>query len=219
MGEVKPDKRPKIQPLSLCLARGTSIALFSGGSNQGVKDTEPRLLEQPNNTNFTTSCLFACAPRLKSRKVGSMKKQALWTTLVLFGIFASATVSTHAQSGHAIRANVPFDFIVGEKTIPAGHITAHGMSSANSGPVLIQNVDQGKLTLRVGRQLMRTSESDQCKLVFRRYGNRYYLAEIWTPGYKAWEVMKSKEEKSLERENRLVKNFRPTLVVATATRN
>ena len=148
-----------------------------------------------------------------------MKKQALWMTLVLVGIFALAPVSTHAQTGHGVRANVPFDFIVGDKTIPAGHIIAHGMSSANGGPLLIQNVDQGKLTLRVGRQLLRTSESDQCKLVFRRYGNRYYLAEIWMPGYKAWEVIKSKEEKSLERENRSVKNFRSTLVVAAATRD
>lgn len=146
-----------------------------------------------------------------------MKKQVLWMTLILT-MFASAAVTTQAQAAHGLRANVPFDFVVGDKTIPAGHVSVNGVSAAGSGPLAIRNFDQGELATRAGRPILAADDSDQCKLVFRKYGTRYYLAEIHIPGYKAWEVMKSKEERSLEREMRVVKNFQASQVVAAATR-
>jgi hypothetical protein len=145
-----------------------------------------------------------------------MKKEILWMPLILIAMFATATVSTRAQTVHGVRADVPFDFIVGDKTIPAGRITARGVSADMGGPLAIRNVDQGELALRAGRPVLATDTSDQCKLVFHKHGNRYYLAQIWIPGYKAWEVMKSKEERSLERELRAVKNFKPAPVVLAA---
>ncbi|HZN07100.1 MAG TPA: hypothetical protein VFB65_09955, partial [Pyrinomonadaceae bacterium] len=58
--------------------------------------------------------------------------------------------------------------------------------------------------------------ADQAKLVFHKYGNRYFLAQVCVPGYQAWEVMKSKEERSLEREMRLVKNLKPERITVAA---
>jgi hypothetical protein len=178
------------------------------------------MLEQSNTITSTLNervvVRFRSLPQ--SRKVGSMKKQILWMPLILMAMFASAAVSTRAQAAYGVRANVPFDFIVGDKTIPAGHITAHGVTAAtNVGPLSISNRDQGQLALRAGRKVPGADDSDQCKLVFHKYGNRLYLAQIWIPGYQAWEVMKSKEERSLEREMRLVvKTFKPALVTVAA---
>jgi hypothetical protein len=145
-----------------------------------------------------------------------MKKQILWMPLILMTIFALAAVSTSAQAKYGVRGNVPFDFIVGDKTIPSGLIIAHGVSADSAGVLSIGNVDQGKQAMRVGRSLPGGDYSDQCKLVFRRYGNRYFLAQIWIAGYPAWEVMKSKQERSLEREMRLTKNFKPELIIVAA---
>ena len=152
-----------------------------------------------------------------SRKVGSMKKQVLWIPLILTVIFASAAVSTHAQTAYSVRADVPFDFIVGNKTIPAGRITANGVSAAMQGSLSITNPAAGKLALRIGRRVLGARESNQGKLVFHKYGNRYFLAQVCIPGYQAWEVMKSREERSLERDTRLVKNFKPEQVIVAAT--
>ena len=146
-----------------------------------------------------------------------MKKQMLWMPLVLIAMFAAAAVSTRAQAAYGLRADVPFDFVVGDKTIPAGRITAHGVSAAFQGSLTIRNLAQGELALRNGRKMLGADRTDQGKLVFHKYGNRYFLAQIWIPGYEAWEVMKSKEERSLERDTRLVKNFKPAqVIVATA---
>src|SRR6476619_290736 len=85
------------------------------------------------------------APR---RKVRSMKKQILWTPLILIAILAAAAVSTSAQASYGVRANVPFDFVVGDKTIPAGHINCHGVSSADQGSLSITNLAGNKQALR-----------------------------------------------------------------------
>ena len=146
-----------------------------------------------------------------------MNKQTLWIPLILIAMVAGAAVSTRAQAAYGIRADVPFDFVVGDKTIPAGRITAHGVSSAVRGSLSITNLAEGKLALRAGRTLLGAGRTNQCKLVFHQYGNRYYLAEIWIAGYQPWEVMKSKEERSRERDMRLVKNFQPERVVVAAT--
>ena len=147
-----------------------------------------------------------------------MKKQILWMPLILTTMFAAAAVSTRAQTPYGVRANVTFDFVVGDKTIRAGHISAKGVSAALQGAITITNVAQGELAVRTGRRVLGAAQTQEAKLVFHKYGNRYFLAEIWTPGYEAWKVMKSKEERSLERDTRLVKNFKPErIVVAAAT--
>ena len=147
-----------------------------------------------------------------------MKKQILWMPLVLIAVFAAANVSTRAQAAYGVRADVPFDFVVGDKTISAGRIIVRGVSAASSqGALSISNIAERELALRNGRRLLGADRTDQGKLVFHKYGDRYFLTQICTPGYQAWEVMKSKEERSLERDMRLVKNFKPDRVTVAAS--
>jgi hypothetical protein len=143
-------------------------------------------------------------------------KHLVWLTLILVAVFSSAAVSTKAQSTYAIRANVPFDFMVGDTTLPAGKITAQGVSAADGGPLSITNLDKGQRTFRIGRRVAGAENADRAKLVFHRYGDRYYLAEIWIPGCNAWQVAKSKSEKALEREARLAQSSTAQVVTIFA---
>jgi hypothetical protein len=145
-----------------------------------------------------------------------MKKQVVWMPLILMVMFAAAVVSSRSQAAYGVRADVPFDFVVGDKTIPAGRITAHGVSNADQGSLTIKNSTEGQLALRIGRKMSGAERTKQCKLVFHKYGDRYFLAQIWIPGYQAWEVTKSKEERSLEHDMRLVKNVKPAPVIIAA---
>ena len=146
-----------------------------------------------------------------------MKKQILWMPLILTAMFAAAAVSTRAQTSYGVRGDVPFDFIVGDKTIPAGRISVQGVRGADQGSLSITNLTQGKQALRTGRKVLGAYPTGQAKMVFHKYGNRYFLAEVWIPAYHAWEVMKSKEERSIERDMRLVKNFKPERVIVAGT--
>jgi hypothetical protein len=93
------------------------------------------------------------------------------------------------------------------------------VTASTQGPLTITNLAEGEHALRAGRRVLgaETTNQDKGKLVFHKYGNRYFLAQICIPGYQAWEVMKSKEEKSLERDMRLVKNFKPERVTVAVT--
>jgi hypothetical protein len=142
-------------------------------------------------------------------------KKYLWLPLLLMAVIGSAALTTKAQSTYGVRANVPFDFIVGEKTLPAGKIAAREMSATNSGALAISNVDKGQHAIRIAHPVT-TKQNDRGKLVFRRYGNRYYLAQVWIPGYDALELNKSKSERAIERETMLSKNSSPELVTIMA---
>ena len=52
-----------------------------------------------------------------------MKRQAFGTLTMLTLLLAVSTISVSAQSERSKITNIPFDFIVGEKTLPAGEYT------------------------------------------------------------------------------------------------
>ena len=166
----------------------------------------------PDDGSFTTLRSF-----LNTRKVGSMRKQIFWLPVILMAVFGFAVVPARAQTVYGVRAEVPFDFIVGNNTLPAGKITVRRTNSGEAGPLEVINHSERQLTLRMGRRLTGTEATARGKLVFRRYGNKHYLAEVWIPGYKAIAVLKSKSERALENELRLAKNYRPMVVTVFAT--
>lgn len=144
-----------------------------------------------------------------------MKKQIAWLLPLLMAICALTPVSSHAQT-KGLRADVPFDFIVGDKTFAAGRIIANGPRATDAGPLSVSNLDKGEHVFRMARTALSSNTSEQGKLVFRKYGTQYFLAEVWIPGYKALEVTKSKAERALERERRLARNSKPELVSVIA---
>ena len=147
-----------------------------------------------------------------------MKNHVVSLMLLLIVVGAGA-LSVNAQSGYAVRANVPFDFIVGDKTFQAGEITAQRKSLSTSDPLVIRSSDYSTLAVQLTRIIEGGRMADQAKLVFRRYGNRYYLAEVWTSGDIGSRLFKSPSEKALEREMRhLAKNaYQPELITVLAT--
>jgi hypothetical protein len=89
-----------------------------------------------------------------------------------------------------LKVAVPFEFIAGDTVLPAGDYDVHStglwggkaLSIQNVTALSIQNVPSraGTFLLATWSQLAKTSESN--KLVFYRYGEKYFLAEIWTAG-------------------------------------
>jgi hypothetical protein len=142
-------------------------------------------------------------------------RKYIWLPLILLAVIACA-VDTKAQSPLGLRADVPFDFIVADTTLEAGTITTRGVTASESGPLSITSLSGSQNVRRIGHKMKSANTQNEAKLVFRRYGNRYYLAQIWVPGYKPWEVEKSQSELAVERETRFAKNSRPRRVVVIA---
>ncbi len=118
--------------------------------------------------------------------------------LVVALAFVTAVTSANGQSTKT-RASVPFDFIVGSATLPSGDYSVQTMTS--SGDVL--RIQSASSTDSAARLTMPASgKSQKAKLVFHRYGQRYFLAEVWSgAGEPGRELMKCKQERAIEKEN------------------
>lgn len=133
-----------------------------------------------------------------------MKKELLkgLTMLVVMATIALATaVSANAQpAANRIVANVPFEFSVGYKALPAGEYSVRTIASAGNG-LLIQSTDGKTSALRLSEATKRIKDKPQARLVFHRYGNRYFLAEVWNGlEHNGRQLMKSQEERGIESE-------------------
>ena len=137
-----------------------------------------------------------------------MRKQALKAVTMLVSIIALAfmtAVATNAQSSSLkLRANVPFDFVVGDKTLPAGNYAVRQITQGSDGGILISSSDSRHKAIRLSNNVQANAVKG-ARITFRRYGSTYFLAQVWTSGsMEGREMLKSKAERAAERE--LAKN-------------
>jgi len=119
---------------------------------------------------------------------------SLISLLSLLLVAGSAT----AQTIH-VRGDIPFDFIVGNKTLPAG---VYDLGSLQMADALLIEADNRKSSMMVISNAAETFRpADKTKLVFRRHGDQYFLAEIWVKGSQLGrELPKTSREKEVARE-------------------
>jgi hypothetical protein len=130
-----------------------------------------------------------------------------------------AVVSVQAQSGRKVEVNVPFDFSLGNKTLPAG---AYSIREYSQNSILIASAD-GKthvLAMTLGTPQSDVTESAlSARLIFRQYGNQYFLAQIWmTTGSDGRELNQSDAERRAAKEQKLASGGQKLKKVEVAAR-
>jgi len=111
-----------------------------------------------------------------------MKKQALKVLSLASFLIALAVVSAYAQiqTGHPLKMKIPFAFTVSDKTLPAG---VYNVSATSSPLFLFVKSEDGRGAAIFGTFRTQAQQTPrQTKLVFRRYGDRYFLAQVWVGG-------------------------------------
>ncbi len=145
---------------------------------------------------------------------------AMLALTVAVTLMTSAT-STHAQSG-TIVASIPFEFNVGDKALPAGQYSVR-RATANGNVLAIQNRDAGRAAMRLTNSIRAGKVPENAKLVFHRYGPRYFLAEVWSSGESTGrQLLKSNEERTIESQlaavfpkNELAQNYEVVEIIGT----
>src|SRR5205807_2934375 len=108
-----------------------------------------------------------------------MKRQIV-SLLGVFGLLLVAACA-NAQS-LKVTANVPFNFVVDKATLPAGAYSIESISSAASSTLLIQNSDARIQMAVLPNSAQSLNASESTRLVFHRYADHYFLAQIWVSG-------------------------------------
>jgi hypothetical protein len=93
-------------------------------------------------------------------------------------LFALGTPTANAQSGQ-LKAFVPFDFMAGNTAMSAGTYFVTRDATASTF-VSVRNSKRFPLAVLSNIPLSASSSSDKpSKLVFERYGQHYFLREVW----------------------------------------
>ena len=131
-----------------------------------------------------------------------MRKQALRAVTMLVSIialaFATAVASNAQSGGNNVRADIPFDFVVGSKTLSAGKYSIAQITSDGAG-MRVMSRDGDHKVIRLSNAVRANQPKQKSMLTFRRYGSTYFLAQIWVAGSaEGRELLKSKAERSAE---------------------
>ena len=123
-----------------------------------------------------------------------MKKQVVktLTQIGLLAVIATVTAVGSAQGqslAYKIRANIPFDFLVADKKLPAGqYLIGRARQDSDDNVLQISSVEGRVNVLRltspvgVGVAINTQAPKDKATLVFHRYGDQYFLSEVWQAG-------------------------------------
>jgi hypothetical protein len=79
-----------------------------------------------------------------------------------------------------LKVTVPFEFIAGDTVFPAGDYDVQSTGPWGGKALSIHNVTSNAETLLLSNSCHLAKTSDSNKLVFYRYGQKYFLAEVWT---------------------------------------
>ncbi len=110
---------------------------------------------------------------------GPMKSRIsiVLTTVVAFLVGTFMALHAQTQITTLFKIEVPFEFMIGSSHLSAGHYT---VSHAGSKWILFQD-DNGKAAALTQVMVTGTPALDSLsKLVFNRYGDRYFFSKIWT---------------------------------------
>ena len=103
---------------------------------------------------------------------------AIMIVVGIFGVGAQAQTA----SSQTIRARIPFTFTVGDKSLPAGFYTVRILNPTSDRKALQIRSDDGRTSAIIQTLGVNSALASNTKLVFRRYGDRYFFAQAQMAG-------------------------------------
>ena len=120
-----------------------------------------------------------------------MKATFLRLTIILALALAFAA-SAQAQTALNYKTfAVPFSFKVGNKVLPAGEYKI----TADNQIVRVQRTDGKANAVSMTQRTRGVNHNlSDAKLTFRRYGDQYYLSQVWLPDHLGQELKRPRRE-------------------------
>jgi hypothetical protein len=133
------------------------------------------------------------------RKV--IKRLTILSLVSMFTLCA-AVVSANAQLSIPIKAKIPFDFSVGNNKLPAGEYTfSRLLGSSDRTTMLVSSVDASIHVFHSTFGAQVPTPKNESTLVFHKYGDQYFLEQIWSAGeQEGAQVPESRSERTIRRQ-------------------
>ena len=128
-----------------------------------------------------------------------MKKSAYTITAVLVLVVVAGLSNANAQTATQMSADIPFAFHVGDQSFEAGEYTVRCANPSSDRKVLQLRSKDGA-TIMIQTNSLTGNRDGEAKLVFNRYGDRYYFSEAWMADTIGMKVSKSRGERAVIKE-------------------
>lgn len=155
---------------------------------------------------------------MKKATVRGFAKLGVLAVMMIVAVGASAK----AQSlEYRLTANIPFEFSVANKKLPAGKYWISRAQQSQGDTVLqIRSAKgNGEGAVRLTFPVNSLHPMSSASLIFNRYGNEYFLSEVWPKGGSIGRGLpKSRTERELERkaqDNQIAATRGPELETVT----
>ena len=127
--------------------------------------------------------------------------------LVLLWVLSLHASIGNAQTSHhaALTVKVPFEFVVGNQTFPAGDYRFRSLLNSVPSEATIDVLEvrstEGHLYRAIVTDVVSGEQPNNLKLVFTRSDGRAFLSEVWEPGKKAGCRLQSRKDHPQTGEN------------------
>lgn len=107
---------------------------------------------------------------------------------LFFALLVASCLPAVAQANQLL-LDIPFNFIVKGKTLPAGHYTVKQLGSMDESVWAIEGAHDSAMFLTDPVESPKTAHNPS--LVFLKAGDQYSLLQIWGGGHAGREVLRS----------------------------
>jgi hypothetical protein len=124
---------------------------------------------------------------------------SIFTALVLLA--ALVVTSADARSSRSLVVEIPFDFHVAGRTLPAGQYVVERRTQSSADGLSLRSVNRDVGVFVLTSTVEAGERQSASRLVFTRYHNSYFLSQLWTSGEASGrELIKTAAERTKERE-------------------
>ena len=129
-------------------------------------------------------------------------KRLMILSLVSIFTLCAVVASANAQLSVPIRAKIPFDFSLGDKKLAAGEYTFSRLSGiADNRTMLVRSEDSSTRMFQSTLVAQVLTPKNESILVFHKYGDQYFLEQIWTSGeQEGTQLSESRSERTIRRQ-------------------
>src|SRR5689334_20933941 len=130
-----------------------------------------------------------------------LKKQIL-SVIATLTLIVPMAISGFAGLYGNVNANIPFDFMVGDKVLKAGKYSVNRLYANNPDAMLVIRDARNRSTAFSNINGIVDKGRQGPRLIFHRYGNQYFLAEIFDGNSGLGSaLLKSKAEREAEKKH------------------
>jgi hypothetical protein len=138
--------------------------------------------------------------RVKLARTGRSMLLPLFFSLIFAAAFSPSR--TQAQIIGNLAAEIPFQFHVGNTTLPAGKYIIHQLEGSELTMMQISTAD-GKLSALFNVESAEAKTTpEKSELIFNKYGDQYFLSELFDEGtVDGSKLLESRDERKASKES------------------